>query len=158
MNVDIKKVEEFFFKAMIEGWAGNGKKVNIFPGFKSFVISDGKGFQLCDNYCVNKESKKSVGTTLILVDNVPVWTMNYRGFYEDWAIDFLKHALLKAYETGNFVGGRGPENYHPGGELFYINNVVENNFSGFYGYETIIGYGDNDKVGGYHRYAGMSLI
>jgi len=161
MDVDIKRVEEFFFKAMLRGWAGNGKYIEIFgrAGYKRFVFSDGD-FHLVDEYCVNAESKKSFGTTTIWFRNIPVWVMTYGGWYEKWAIDFVKKALLEAYQAGIFMGGRGPTKFYPGGELIYVNHIGLNSFGDFSGLERVSGGRKQHpgEEGGYHQYWGVSLI
>lgn len=154
--MDIKQIESFFFKAMVEGWAIGSKKIKIadMPGYKAIPFRNGD-FYLLDCYCVTNNSPKSAGTTTIWFQDVPVWLMNYRGFYEESVIAFLKRALHKTYEAHQFIGGRGPILYEED-DLVYMNHPDHNDFADFDGDEEVF---DADGTSfGYHKYWGMSLI
>ena len=157
--MDMTLVQAFFFKAMIEGWAVSGQKINIpdLPGYKAVPFRDGD-FYLLDCYCVTPHSSKSAGTTTIWFQGVPVWIMNYGGVYEERAIAFLKSMLRRAYENLLFVGGRGPYRCSDG-SFFYMNNPCPNDFYKFRGREEIfIMEGGNIISLGFHEYWGMSLM
>lgn len=154
--VDMTQVQQFFFKAMIRGWAAGVQKIKIaeMPGYKAIPFQEGE-FRLLDCYCVNPHSQMSAGTTTIWFQGVPVWVMNYGGYYEERAILFLKRALLETYEAQRFVGGRGPIMYSEG-PLVYVNTPRLNGFVGFEGHEKVF-----DLAGvqlGYHTYSGMGLV
>lgn len=155
--VDMKEVQEFFFKAMIQGWACGVEKINMpnMPGYKKIEFRDGN-FYLADLYCVTPESDKSAGTTTIWVNGIPVWWMSFNGFYNEKAIAFLKEALLDVYSKHIFLGGRGPRGFKGSG-MTYINNPWKNDFSDFEGKEEILVRGTRQSLG-WHRYRGMSLL
>lgn len=110
--MDMAKVQQFFFKAMVEGWATNTPKIKVadMPGYKAIYFKDGN-YSLMDRYCVTPLSNKSAGTTTIWFNDIPVWVMNYGGYYEEEVIDFLKRMLGKTYQASEFIGGRGPWTY-----------------------------------------------
>jgi hypothetical protein len=155
--MDIKQIKQFFFKAMVAGWARNGQKISIpeMPSYKAISFQEGD-FRLLDCYCNSPDSPKSAGTTTIWHKNVPVWVMQFGGYYEKGAIRFLKRALLVNYETSTFLGGRGPSSFYEGYYAYY-NKVMQNDFGRFSGREEIISRPAGDILG-YHDYWGISLI
>lgn len=155
--MDMTRVQSFFFRAMVEGWATGGRKIKIaeMPGYKALPFREGD-FSLLDCYCVTPNSPKSAGTTTIWFQDVPVWLMNYGGYYEEQAIKFLKRALRQAYEAHQFVGGRGPL-VHTEGSLVYVNRPRLNDFAKFEGREEIFDAQSGTSLG-FHEYWGMSLI
>lgn len=159
-NLDIKEIEiqSFFFRAMVSGWASGGEKIKIaaMPLYKAMPFREGD-FYLLDCYCVNKKSLKSAGTTTIWYRDVPVWMMNYGGFYEESAIAFLKRALLRAYNKQEFVGGRGPAFYSENTGLNYANRPLLGDFAKFEGREAVFNASGRESLG-FHEYWGMSLL
>jgi hypothetical protein len=156
--MDIEQIQEFFFKAMMEGWAIGGQKFKIpeMPGYKAISFQDG-GFYLLDFYCVTPNSLRSAGTTTIWFQDIPVWIMNYGGYYAGKGVmAFLKRALCQAYEAREFVGGRGPHVYSDD-QFIYVNQPRPNCSSKFEGREEIFSATRNFSFG-YHEYWGMSLL
>lgn len=155
--MSIAQIQSFFFKAMVGGWAVGGKKIKIadMPGYKAIPFRDGD-FYLLDRYCVTPNSPKSAGTTTIWFQDVPVWLMNYGGFYEESVIKFLKRALRKTYETHQFVGGRGPL-VHVKDLLVYVNQPRLNDFAKFEGREEVFNAESGASLG-FHEYWGFSLL
>lgn len=162
MGITEKEIEQFFFKAMMEGWSTSKKKIKILkmPGYKAIPYKDGD-FYLLDFYCTTPNSDRSAGTTTIWYKNLPVWTMNYGGYYEEHVIDFLKLALLKTVEKQEFIGGRGPRKFaHRNfNGLMYVNNpkIGSIGFREFKGREEIYDFLNGDYYG-FHEYWGMLLI
>ncbi|OGI88172.1 hypothetical protein A2995_00345 [Candidatus Nomurabacteria bacterium RIFCSPLOWO2_01_FULL_33_24] len=150
------KIKAFFFKSMLNGWASNYKKIKIsrMPNYKAIQFTEGNLYSL-DNYCVSSGSKKSAGTTTIWEDGIVQWIMFFGGFYKKEVISFLKEALMKNYQQGIFLGGRGPEFYR-NSSLIYENKVTKNEFEDFDGREEIKD-ANSGKILGYHKYSGMSL-
>lgn len=155
--VDVREVQEFFFKAMLGGYAAGAKKTPLpgVPGFKLIPFREGN-LTLFDSYTVNPESGKSAGTTIIWYKDVPVWMMACGGFYEKEAVPFLKRALLHAYERKEFVGGRGPLVFKSD-TLIYTNSPHLNTFERFGGRESVFDEVMGDSLG-WHGYWGMSLV
>ncbi len=158
--MDIAQVQQFFFKAMLEGWTTGGQEVEMpnMPGYTALPFQEGD-LRLIDCYCVNPMSRKSAGTTTISLQGIPVWVMHYGGFYEEGAIVFLKQALLKVYQDHEFIGGRGPRLYVRG-DLLYVNEP-DGDFTKFNGREEIFNIEDglkNKTSLGFHEYWGMSLL
>jgi len=155
--VDIAEVQAFFFRAMREGYAGSGQKTEVadMPGYKEIRFSEGD-FLLVDRYCVAPNLVKSAGTTTIWFDGVPVWVMNYGGYYEEEAISILKRALSTAYQREEFFGGRGQFVFTNGG-LLYTNHPRLNDFARFEGREEVFGTTGRTSLG-FHDYWGMSLL
>ena len=157
--MDTERIREFFFKAMVEGWAAGAQKIKIdeMPGYKAIPFRDGD-FYLLDCYCTHSDSPKSAGTTTIWFKEVPVWFMSYGGFYEERAIAFLKRALCKAYEAHEFVSGRGPRR-DVEGNLIYLNKPLLYDFAKFDGREAVFILNVEGEVElGFHKYWGMSLF
>jgi len=160
--MDIARVQAFFFKAMVEGYAAQGSKktkVADMPGYKEIRFQDGD-FLLVDRWCVNRLTEKSVGTTTIWFENEPVWVMHYGGVYAESAVAMLKRALAKSYGSYSFVGGRGPRVYVEGTEKMfaYVNHPRLNDFSKFEGREEIRAVENDGEQFGFHEYWGMSLL
>jgi hypothetical protein len=154
--IGLVEVQEFFFKAMVQGWAVGGQKIKIadMPGYKAIPFRDGD-FYLLDCYCVTPNSPKSAGATTIWFRDMPVWVMNYGGLYDKEAIPFLKRALLKAYEARHFFGGRGPFVFAEG-SLIYFNQPRVNMFDKFEGREEVFDFKAGFSLG-WHEYWGMNL-
>ena len=157
--MNIKQIEAFFFRAMIEGWASSAEKVRIdgMPGYKGVEFKEG-GLRLLDFWCTTLHSNKSAGTTTIWFHGVPLWFMSYGGYYEEEAIPVVKEALRRAYKTRRFVGGRGL-NLDDLGGYSYQNNPRRNRrgFLSFAGREQVISTGTG-RLLGFHEYWGMSLL
>lgn len=162
----IQEIKDFFFKAMVNGYANAGSqkiKMPDWPGHKAILFREGK-FVLLDVWCTAPNSKVSSGTTTIWYGSIVVWVMHYGGWYEEWVTPFLKRALMRNYEEGFFLGGRGPERLE--GEdhtLQYLNGVERYEFSDFKGSERIIATSHQTGVPvgtklGEHDYFGMTFI
>lgn len=160
---DIKKIEKFFFEAMLHGWIskGSANKVKISQNETVFTFANDNLF-LTDRYWTSPTSDRSAGITLIQADTVsvranavPVWVMQYQGRYSKDAIPLLKKVLLGAYEVRAFWGARG-QPYFKKGSLIYLNHIKINEFGFFRGSEEIICTSGAQL--GYHAYMGMSLI
>ena len=158
LNIEEIEIQSFFFKAMVSGWASGVEKIKIadMPMYKAMPFREGD-FYLIDRYCVNKKSLKSAGTTTIWYRDVPVWVMNYGGFYEESVIAFLKNALFDAYSEQEFVGGRGPLSYSELEGLNYVNRPLLGDFAKFEGREEIFSASSGKSLG-FHEYWGMSLL
>ncbi len=154
----VQRIQSFFFEAMVEGWAGGGKKTEIadMPGYKAISYRD-RDFFLLDCYCVNPGSRKSAGTTTIWLGDEPVWFMSYNGFYAVNAIPFLKRALWRTYEAQKFFGGRGPIAFQEG-PYVYLNRPRPNDFEEFAGREEIIHTGIPGPLLGFHEYRGSIMF
>ena len=155
--MDIAQIRSFFFKAMMEGWAMNAQEIKTTdaPGYTSIPFREGD-FYLLDRYCVSPNSSKSAGTTTIWFQDIPVWLMNYGGFYEKRTIACLKEALQRTYGVHQFVGGRGPR-MHSKGSLVYVNQPRLNDFAKFEGREEIFDI-ESGELFGFHEYWGISLL
>lgn len=155
--MDIEKIQAFFFNAMLHGWASGAEAGEVIdmPGYEAIPFREGD-LSLLDCYCMNPSSGKSAGTTTIWYQDTPVWFMSYGGHYEEAAILCLKHALLKAYQEGLFLGGRGVNSFQEG-SLSYNNEAHAPNFVTFSGREAVFDVQANISLG-YHQYWGMSLI
>ncbi len=162
--MEIKKIELFFFEAMRQGWATPRPKLPIpdLPGSKSLPLFSAGEYSLLDYYFVAPNSNTSYGTTIIWVAQRPVWVMHYGGWYDKKVIPFLKRALRYNYDANIFLGGRGPKQRE--GEdhtLQYINNVENNSFEKFRGYEYIIstshhtGLPPGEKFGEHYYFGGL---
>ncbi|MCK5021786.1 MAG: hypothetical protein KAR54_00875 [Candidatus Pacebacteria bacterium] len=153
---DIKKV---FWESAKSGYGSNKvEKIRIdeLPGYKCILFKSGK-FSVLDAYCVTPLSNKSLGTITIWLDNVPVWVMQYGGFYPKKVVPFLKLALQSTILNEKFIGGRGPSLFkhkdYP--NLSYVNNPEVNDFTIFWGKEWIT---EDAQPLGYHYYNGIILI
>jgi len=155
--IDIREVKDFFFRAMLRGWITN-EAIMLpdpnNPGFKTIIIKE-DDLQLVDSYCTVKGSNISAGHTIIRHRDVPVWIMQYGGWYAKRAIPLVKEALTYAYESQDFWGGRGRALTQ--GDLAYTNypDRRQNEFALFSGYEYV--RLPNGLAMGYQRYSGMRL-
>lgn len=156
--VDISKIREFFFRAMASCLAsGLSEEIQVhdMPDFLAIHYRDGD-FRLQDQYCAIPGEERSAGTTTIWFKDRPIWIMNYGGAYSKEAIPFLRAVLRKTYETGQFIGGRGPA-YYKGDSFIYFNQGRLFDFTNFNGREEIYRYEDGEPLG-FHDYWGMSLL
>lgn len=152
------EILDFFFTAKVNGWASpNVKKTALpgMPGYKAIEFVDGD-FHMMDTYCKAQGGIKSSGTTTIWHQNHPVWVMHYIGEYPPEAIAIVKEALIKAYSSHMFIGGRGVRTLKNNSEYRYENNVTKNEFSDFSGIEKVIDM--KGRIVGFHEYLGRILI
>jgi len=157
--VTLDKIQEFFFRAMLQGWVADAPRIDMprMPGYKASFFEEGS-FYLLDCWC-NLPSGKSSGTTNIFHKDVPVWVMTYGGYYQRNVSAFVKEALQAAYQEQEFFGGRGPLRYEKREKypFSYRNNPSMGGlFERFFGKEIV--YDLESRVVGYHTYHGMSLL
>jgi hypothetical protein len=143
---------------MNAGYASDSKKGTLpgLPGSKLLTHDRGR-WGVVDVYIVTRLSSQSGGTTIISYDGVPVWMMQYFGWYKPVAIPCLKAALKRAYGEEKFYAGRGPLSFEYEGFLYRnwvkMDMHFQNEFhTSFRGSEDI-----HDKEGvlwGMHRFHG----
>ncbi|MFA6269748.1 MAG: DUF5680 domain-containing protein [Candidatus Paceibacterota bacterium] len=165
LKVDILKgAKAAFFEAMLDGYAGGENRKSIKTsgndGYTTitYTTEDSK-YRVVDRYCTTPLSDWSAGTTTIFYRVnliwVPVWWMEYNGFYYKNVIPFLKSAIRQSYEMEIFNGGRGPARYNDSGIEY--NNIWSGDFERFLGREEI-----EDKLNGellgFHSFSGRSLL
>jgi len=152
-----KQLKEFFFTAMLGGYAGNSESSEIpgMPGYKAIRYEEGE-LLLVDAYCTTPRSIRSSGTTTIFLSGNPIWWMTYYGEYEKVAIPFLKKVLSETYKNRSFCGGRGPSGFLYEGDFKYHNTLKRNDFADFAGAESICDR-DNNPLG-WHKFHGFSLV
>jgi hypothetical protein len=146
-----------FFEAMKSGYIGEsaGKRAGEFPGSNILEYSF-NDWKVVDSYIVSPISTHSGGTTTIYYGEIPIWMMQYLGWYQKEAIPCLKTALRQSYVAGHYHGGRGPVTHLHEGYL-YSNQVRENDFwNRTVGQETIFSPQGIDV--GQHIYQAMWLI
>jgi hypothetical protein len=150
-SYDVAALKKFFFKAAlatyVSGKKGERDSINRWEhGFRyesPYKEDEDPKYIYIDRYVVNGEY--SGGSTVILVDGVPAWLMQYHGECngdDPKILDFLRTTLKFAYEKGEFCGGRGPYRFKASdGEFEYENTsrVLEgwSDFSSFGGREKI---------------------
>lgn len=151
-------LRQFFFKAMLAGWIGEGEKSEIveLPGYQYFVFQDDR-LMLTDIYSVTPNSSKSSGLTTIFHNNNPVWVMHYWGWYHKMAIVLVKEALSDAYSKEIFWGGRGVEVLSDD-QMDYRNWPDKNSFDCFSGREFVRPKDNDHEILGYHEYKGGILV
>lgn len=96
--MNILEIKKFFFEASLAGWAGNGKKTTLpeLPMLKVYIYEKGR-FRYVDLYYAYASGKQSFGQTTIWYDGIPVWGMQFGGYYPEDVIPFLKTALRNTY-------------------------------------------------------------
>ncbi|MBI3957041.1 MAG: hypothetical protein HY340_03585 [Candidatus Kerfeldbacteria bacterium] len=162
----LREYEQFFFEGMSQGWAaGNdGEAVPELPHARRIVSMKGR-LVLIDQWLYHPTSGKGGGTTTMWDDGIPVWKMWYGGRCADEAVPIVRKALLAAYQSQRFVGGRGVERLEEA-RFTYVNHTDEPNqfdrFSGeeessrsFFDEHTLQWEWDTSA---YHWYRGMSLV
>lgn len=157
LSLNPEEVKQFFFKGMQHGYASGVKPVKNkpFAGWNMHEYVNGD-LILRDMWLSVPVTFNSCGITTIHWRGIPVWSMQYGGWYHDQAIKTLQSALWKAYEELQFIGGRGPRlfetNHHR-----YINRVASNDFTSFSGIEEVK-VRDSGKELGNHWYKGEWLL
>lgn len=157
------KMEEIFFEAMSPDYTDYSDMAGL-PR-----IDFAKGPWTVDGGSISTPlGPRGLGMLMMAYEDVPVWTLQCVGQYEEEALPCLEAALRAAYAAKQFFGGRGPEEFVHG-EFVYRNEVhhsyragfQESNF--FRGHEKIIRMGRNadgtmTKAMGWHSYQGMLMI
>lgn len=149
-RTDYRKIRDFFLRAMQHGFVAAEPEgeaaVPLIPGFKSFTFIEGN-LKLVDTYF---EGGHTGGMTIIWENDVPVWVMNFAGYYHKNEVPTLIKALKTEYDQPWFNGGRGP-NILIDEERIYINIVENTNFESARGHERITD--QNGNVLGWHFYS-----
>src|SRR3989338_1996936 len=168
MKLNVARLQEFFFEGSLWGYAGGGEKI-IIPDVKKtrrFVYYRGE-LLYRDEYVVNGEY--SGGSTVIYMDGLPVWLMQYHGWCQNDNSDvlaFLKKVLTKTYQDSEFCGGRGKFGSWTSddGSLVYENHPTlppsMEEFVYFMRYERIktrVWKSDQSHEVFWHRYQGLLL-
>jgi hypothetical protein len=156
--MDIELLQEFFFEAANATYVGGGvKKTSIvdLPGAKVIKYQSGE-FHYVDLWYVGQESEHSFGQTTIWHNEIPIWGMQFGGYYPEDVIEFLKDALRAAYSVKAFHGGRGLPTFTDNQKFTYTNHTEINEFTSFAGQECIYRYLQSELVGR-HWYRGYYL-
>lgn len=166
MKFNVQKLQEFFFEAALATYA-SGKKADPFlwlAGAKHFRYQR-EEFCYIDTYVVNGEH--SGGQTIIWVNGVTAWLMQYHGWCQNdnkEVLYFLKNALFTAYKRSEFHGGRGIPRLvsNSASNLVYENwpdmmVYTNHDFTHFAGREYIWRKPMREKDIFWHRYQGLLL-
>jgi hypothetical protein len=163
-------MEVVFYEAMRAGYATGVKPEDVpgLPGAKMIRFEQG-GWRVDDVWYAPNHSSKSFGSITIFADGEPYWVFQFRGWYEQGVLPFLKLALGSEYKNPHvntnsadpqfFTACRGPRYFKAkiDPSLCYVNLPDPlGTFSDFTGAETI--YGVNNCIRGMHRYSGYSLL
>ncbi|MBY0472917.1 hypothetical protein K2Q00_01355 [Patescibacteria group bacterium] len=125
-----RQAHHHFMEAMKQGYAATPTKGTLaeLPGSKTIEYVHGK-WRTIDTYIVTPNSSYSGGMTMLYYGPLPVFVMQYAGYYEGRAIHCLKAALKHTYDAGKFNGGRGPGLFSLAG-FTYVNHVEHSDFFG----------------------------
>ncbi|MEI6238099.1 MAG: hypothetical protein WCP15_01020 [bacterium] len=179
-NAPIEKILPAFFAAMLHGYASSDGVVKevagLFHRFSKITVFNGdehgfEGFKVVDLWEVTPFGNFSFGTIRVIYMGIPVWIMQYQGYYEKDVIPFLKLALATSYSRHEFTGGRGPTMFEveemesPYHGLRYENHFQKvgekTDWRKFDGEEKILrgsGMGKHAVRVGYHEYSGLLLL
>ena len=92
----LKSAKEVFFRALLEGYAGNVEKKNVKVSvfdFKTTVTYTEGPFIVIDEWTTSDHSDVSFGSTMILFEEIPIWFMTYSGLYPKNVTPSLKEIL-----------------------------------------------------------------
>ncbi|MFC1656739.1 hypothetical protein ACFL14_02160 [Patescibacteria group bacterium] len=154
-----EELMEVFFEGNLLGWP-TGKTPEqtspALPGWKIIPVPVGN-FIFYDRYTVGA-NRKSFGFMEIRDRKDPInllyWRMEFGGWYSEDAIKVVKAALLEAYATKRFFGGRGIPFYIPAGDIMYENRIDNGgDFSKFSGREEVVDRQALESKG-FHCYRG----
>ncbi len=160
-KIDAKELEQVWLDAMAAGWV-SGSKSEILPRYPhtqlSRYMSPDSRFVVEDHWLSLPGVDASSGETHIYLDGVPVWVMQYYGWYDHLAIPVLKEALSINYLKNRiFFGGRGPNKYECGNVYYFNYPNPGSSFKEFAGREDVMDVSLGIKRG-YHRYQGGLLL
>lgn len=158
VTVTPEQAQTVFLRLMAKGWAAGEKPATHpeFPGRKFLRGVDGD-FLLIDTWTQHEpECDASSGSTTLLFQRVPIWVMQYGGWYGVEGSALVQRALARNYENGVFNGGRGPDIYRSG-SLVYENTVLKPDFTDFTGQERVLD-GNSRTFHGQHQYFGQWLL
>lgn len=167
-EVDIEKLEDFFFEAAMASYASGvePKSISAFhaKGYYYSKVIEKDLYEYQDVY-FDAGRGKSFGFTIISINSRCVWTMHYHGECNKKYVgspkikvmNFLKKALLNAYEKKKFFGGRGY--IFQKGQLAYDNYCNKRNFEDFSGRERITEISSLKSLPiFYHEYEGGLVV
>ena len=163
---DVAQLREFYFVAAAATYAGGVVKKETIPDLPHSKVYRYKSDDLLyvDTFFTNGEY--SGGQTIICVEGVPAWLMQYCGWCKDdnkEVLAFLKKALLDSYMRKEFNGGRGPamlDDNQEGGLVYQNWSVLppyNQNFANFQGRERIWRKPVPTEDVFWHRYQGLLL-
>lgn len=157
LNINLEAAEEFFFEGMVNGFASGVKpqQNKPFPGSYTHQYARGQ-LSLIDTWLVNPHTFSTAGMTTILWNALPIWFMQYHGWYHTDAISTLQDALKSAYVEKRFRGGRGSAIFDTP-FYRYTNDFRDDDFRSFSGEERIVTRYTNQEAGT-HKYTGGWLL
>jgi len=138
-----------FMRAMKEGYASKPTKGTIaeLPGSKTIEYIE-NNWRVIDTYVVTPQSPYSGGMTMLYYGPLPVFMMQYIGYYTEEAIPCLKAALKANYDVNKFYGGRGPDIFQHEG--FIYTNGAEGDFFTYSRASERIFNPNGEQVGWHH--------
>ncbi|MEK7505228.1 MAG: hypothetical protein AAB589_03025 [Patescibacteria group bacterium] len=156
--MDWSNVIKVFRKALLAGYASqesggsNRMVINELPGSKITKYEDKElGLVVVDHWYTTSHSDFSFGTATVSDEKGVIWMLQYRGWYTQPAIPFLKEALAHCDGVSRF-SGRGPI-YFTKGKLQYFNLITfDDGDRQFSGREEVRSEGHS---WGWHEYNAM---
>jgi len=113
-----KDLFEFYYRSAADCYANEKaepESSDKFPGAKIMTRTEGKfGYHDIWNVGALGDYGVSGGQTVLTVDQIPVWMLQYWGWYDkrdDRVLEVLKEALLAGYASKTSKNGRGPEKH-----------------------------------------------
>lgn len=159
-----KRAAEMFFRAMLAGYVAGSPShaIDQLPGSRLITFTE-EEFLVQDVF-VAPPGICSYGTTHMSYKGVPIWFMQYAGFYPDETLPCLKAALAKNYRAHVFNGGRGPKLFEyfdsDTGVRWRYENQCHDKSEGFLRFSGIEGItrGAHAVHCGLHTYSGRWIV
>ena len=124
-----KELFEFYYRSALDCYANSEAEPEVsdeFPGAKIMTRTEGKfGYQDMWQAGAIGGFGISGGQTVLTVDQIPVWMLQYRGWYDkrdNRVLEVLKEALQAGYSSKMSKNGRGPEKYHSTDDKYVYSN------------------------------------
>ena len=168
VEIDWKEAEKFFLEASVNTYAAGATPATIPTLPSSKVLTYERWpFRYVDVYFTSPIGE-SWGCALLYHEAFlprPIWRLCYDGWYDrrDQRITaFLRLALAAGYQSGEFIGGRGPQVFiseeFPG--LIYYNHPTSKDFLKPAGRDAIVieGARGSARERYWHEYHGGILI
>lgn len=148
------RIERAYVEAMHHFWSNDVSIVctedePLSSAYTTTRIHNPFAYRVVDSCTVNEGTGMCNGNTTVFERDdsglcVPVFALNYYGWYSEEGLIFLEHVMKETFTKGNFYAGRGPaEMFSSDRKMVYTNGLARD---GKLGLQFAHGHSDRERI------------